>query len=351
LLVYIHIAYCDSKCHYCSFNSYVDKFDTREKYMLSLKEELMFELDKFEVKKESIETIFIGGGTPSTIKPKLYEPIFNILSPFMTKDIEITTEANPNSASKEWLEGMRDLGVNRVSFGVQSFNNNKLKELNRSHCKDEAINAINNAKDIGIENISLDLIYNYKGDTKELLLNDINQAFKLPINHISAYELTIEENTHFFKTPKVRQDNEELAFFVKDEIEKRGFKAYEISNFGSYQSRHNKGYWELKDYIGIGCGAVGFKKDRRFYTQKDIDKYIKNPLDREIEILSKEDILTEKIFLGLRSIIGIDKNILDKDMIQKADFLVQKDKLKYENNRYYNLDFFISDEIALYILE
>jgi oxygen-independent coproporphyrinogen-3 oxidase len=269
----------------------------------------------------------------------------------MTKDIEITTEANPNSASKEWLEGMKSLGVNRVSFGVQSFNENKLKELNRSHSPNDAITAIKNAKNIGIKNISLDLIYNYKGDTKELLLNDINQAFNLPINHISAYELTIEENTHFYKTPKVAQNNEELAFFVNKEIEKRGFNAYEISNFGSYQSKHNKGYWELKDYIGIGSGAVGFKEDRRFYTQKNIDKYIENPLEIEIEILSKEDILTEKIFLGLRSSIGINKNILDTNMIQKADFLVKKSKLKYENNRYYNLDFFISDEIALYILE
>ena len=351
MLVYIHIAYCDSKCHYCSFNSYVDKFDTREKYMEAIEKQLIFEIDKFKVKKNSIETIFIGGGTPSTVKPKLYEPIFKLLSPFMTKDIEITTEANPNSASKEWLEGMKNLGVNRVSFGVQSFNENKLKELNRSHSPNDAITAIKNAKNIGIKNISLDLIYNYKGDTKELLLNDINQAFNLPINHISAYELTIEENTHFYKTPKVAQNNEELAFFVNKEIEKRGFNAYEISNFGSYQSKHNKGYWKLKDYIGIGSGAVGFKEDRRFYTQKNIDKYIENPLEIEIEILSKEDILTEKIFLGLRSSIGINKNILDTNMIQKADVLLEKNKLKYENNRYYNLDFFISDEIALYILE
>lgn len=121
MLLYIHIPYCDSKCHYCSFNSYVDKFDTRKEYMLALEKQLKYELKRFKVTSSSIETVFIGGGTPSTINPSLYKPIFEILKPLIQANAEITTEANPNSATKKWLKGMYELGVNRVSFGVQSF--------------------------------------------------------------------------------------------------------------------------------------------------------------------------------------------------------------------------------------
>ena len=130
LLVYLHIPYCDSKCHYCSFNSYVDKFDTRSEYMQALYRQLSFELKRFNTGKKQIKTLFIGGGTPSTVDPELYKPIFELLKPYLQDDAEITTEANPNSATKEWLKGMKSLGVNRVSFGVQSFDSNKLKALN-----------------------------------------------------------------------------------------------------------------------------------------------------------------------------------------------------------------------------
>ena len=350
MLLYIHIPYCDSKCHYCSFNSYTDKFDTRQNYMLALQTQLKYELKRFKVQKQEIETIFIGGGTPSTINPKLYKSIFKLIYPFLKKGAEITTEANPNSATISWLKGMFDLGVNRVSFGVQSFQKEKLKALNRSHSPQQAIKAIQNAKEIGFEHISLDLIYNYQGDTKELLKYDIDQAFQLPIDHISAYELTIESGTKFSNTPQVKQEDDNLAFFVAEEITKRGFNHYEISNFGKYESIHNKGYWNLIDYIGVGAGAVGFKKDIRYYPTTDIDRYIQNPLLIKEESISSEELLTEKIFLGLRSSIGIDKKILDMDMRSRADFLVEKGKLRKDKGIYKNSNFFVSDEIALYIL-
>jgi len=245
---------------------------------------------------------------------------------------------------------MRDLGVNRVSFGVQSFNADKLKALNRAHNPQQAKDAIAHANNLGFEHISLDLIYNYQGDTEALLLNDIKTAFSLPIDHISAYELTIEDGTKFSATPEVRQEDENLAFFVTDEIEKRGFKAYEISNFGSYQSQHNKGYWEIKDYIGAGTGAVGFLKDRRFYPTTGIEAYIENPLNITEELLTKEELLTEKIFLGLRSNIGIAKASLSTDMIERANFLCEEKKLSATLTHYYNENFFLSDELSLYIL-
>ena len=350
MLVYIHIPYCDSKCHYCSFNTYVDKFDTRDDYMKALYKQLSFELERFAAEENSIETLFIGGGTPSTVAPELYAPIFALLKPYLQKDAEITTEANPNSATKEWLKGMRKLGLNRVSFGVQSFDADKLKALNRAHDPQQAKDAILHAKSLGFIHLSLDLIYNYQGDTKALLLNDIEKAFSLPIDHISAYELTIEDGTKFSATPEVRQENEDLAFFVSDEIEKRGFKAYEISNYGTYQSSHNKGYWEIKDYIGAGAGAVGFLKDKRFYPQTGIEAYIENPLHITEEPLTAEELLTEKIFLGLRSIIGVEKSSLSPDMITKANILCEKKKLQCNDTHYYNNNFFLSDELALYIL-
>jgi len=350
MLLYIHIPYCDSKCHYCSFNSYVDKFDTRKAYMMALMKQLEYELKRFKVMPKEIETIFIGGGTPSTIQPKLYQPIFDLLKPFTKDNAEITTEANPNSATKTWLEGMYNLGVNRISFGVQSFNQTKLKALNRSHSPQQAIDAIKSAKEIGFKHLSLDLIYNYQGDNRELLESDIDQAFQLPIDHISAYELTIEGGTKFASTPTVRQEDDELAFFVADKIKAHGFEHYEISNFGTYQSQHNKGYWELKNYMGVGAGAVGFLKDKRYYPTTGIDLYIKEPLNILEEPINSEEILTEKLFLGLRSNIGIRENILNEDMKKRADFLVEKDKLTKKESHYFNKNYFISDELVLYIL-
>jgi oxygen-independent coproporphyrinogen-3 oxidase len=318
--------------------------------MRALEKQLTFELKRFEVKAQEIETIFIGGGTPSTVSPELYEPIFKLLKPLTKSEAEITTEANPNSATKEWLKDMFDLGVNRVSFGVQSFNKTKLKSLNRAHSPKQAIEAINHAKNIGFKNLSLDLIYNYQGDSEELLKSDIEEAFKLPINHISAYELTIEGGTKFASTPTVRQDDDELAFFVAKTIEEKSFKQYEISNFGTYQSEHNKGYWRLKNYMGVGAGAVGFLKDTRYYPTTDIDGYINNPLNIQEEALTDEELLTEKLFLGWRSNIGVDKTILNEAMRKQADFLVEKEKLIIVDNIYYNENYFIADELVLFVL-
>lgn len=319
--------------------------------MQALFTQLAFELKRFGVKEKSIETLFIGGGTPSTVDPLLFAPIFELLHPYLQDEAEITTEANPNSASKTWLEGMAKLGVNRVSFGVQSFDADKLKALNRAHNPEQAKQAILDAESLGIKHISLDLIYNYQGDTRSLLLNDIETAFALPIDHLSAYELTIEDGTKFSATPEVRQDDENLAFFVSEQIEKKGFKAYEISNFGTYQSRHNQGYWEIKNYIGAGAGAVGFLDDRRFYPLTGIEAYIANPLQISEEVLSPEELLTERIFLGLRCSLGIQKSVLSQKMQERAQLLCEKKKLSEDATHYYNENFFLADELALFILE
>ena len=349
MLLYIHIPFCDSKCSYCAFNSYVDKFHLKKVYMKALEIQLSNELKRFNVKQDSIETIFIGGGTPSTVSPKLYSSLFETLKPFIKKSAEITSEANPNSATLEWLDGMFKLGVNRISFGVQSFNDDKLKLLNRAHNSNEARQAVINAKEVGFKNISLDLIYATLGDTKELLRNDLFEAFKLPINHLSAYALTIEEGTAFESKPQMSKEKLELTSWFFDSISKHGFEQYEISNFGSYKSNHNLGYWLYKDYIGLGSGAVGKLNNERFYPSTDIDKYILNPNDISVELLNYEEMKIEKIFLGLRSCIGIKKEILNKKELQQAELLVKEQKLYFKNNTFYNHDFLLADEIALFL--
>ena len=318
--------------------------------MDALLEQLRFELKRFDAKEKSIETLFIGGGTPSTVSPELYRPLFELLTPYFMDDAEITTEANPNSATYSWIQGMKDLGVNRISFGVQSFDNKKLKFLNRAHNSEDAVRAVNDAHHAGIQNISIDLIYATAMDTKELLQKDLQQAFTLPINHISAYALTIEEGTVFEKTPEVAKENLSLTNFVFDTIKKHGFTQYEISNFGTYQSRHNLGYWQYKNYIGVGSGAVGCKDGVRYYPSTDIDFYMRNPLHVRQEILSQEEQKAEKLFLGLRSVVGIDENILNIDESKRANILLEENKLTKNGNKFYNKEYLLSDEISLFIL-
>jgi oxygen-independent coproporphyrinogen-3 oxidase len=327
----------------------VDKFHLKEAYMKALLVQLRFELERFCASTGLIESVFIGGGTPSTVHPKLYEPIFKLLKPYFKEDIEITSEANPNSATKEWLEGMMHLGVNRISFGVQSFDEKKLKLLNRAHKSRDAIDAIKSAKEVGFENISLDLIYATMGDTKELLQNDLDKAFLLPINHISLYALTIEENTPFASTPELSNEKIELTKWLFDRVVASGFEHYEISNFGSYKSVHNLGYWKYKDYIGLGSGGVGKLGSKRYYPTSIVEEYIKNPLNIKTETLSNEDKKMEKIFLGFRSCVGVDMDILNEDEKKNAKILLDAQKLELKKNFLYNYDYLLADEIALFL--
>jgi len=315
--------------------------------MQSLHKQLLFELDRFKVKK--LDSIFIGGGTPSTIDSKLYYPIFKTLQPYIKIDTEITTEANPNSSTISWIEGMKNLGVNRISFGVQSFDTKKLKHLGRSHTYKDAIDSVLYADKLGIKNISIDLIYGTKFDSISLLDKDLNIAFNLPINHLSAYSLTIEENTLFEKSPSMAKDDLELTNWIIENINKK-LPQYEISNFGIYQSIHNKGYWQLKNYLGIGAGAVGFLDNKRFYPIIDIKTYIQNPLKYTTENLSTKDIFLEKLFLGLRSNIGVNKNILTTIQQQdKVEVLIKENKIIQNGNFLFNTNYLIADEIALFL--
>ena len=388
MLLYLHIPYCASKCPYCAFNSFAGRHDAA-KYMVALRQQLVYELERFGATAGSIETLYIGGGTPSTVAPEHYAPVLDTVRPWLRDGAEITAEANPNSATSDWLRGMHDLGVNRLSFGVQSFDPAKLKTLGRTHTPKAAIRAIRTAAEIGYAHLSLDLIYNVAGDTEAQLKRDIDTAMSLPIDHLSAYELTLEANTPFAATPHLRQENDTLAFFVADTIQAHGFEHYEISNFGMHPSQHNLGYWQLHNYIGAGAGAVGFRgltsndssrSDEsfagltpfeltslteygirsteygtthlatRYYPQTNIDAYIQNPLAIREEHLAADDLLTERIFLGLRSRVGIERRILPASIRTRADLLVRESKLTATETHYHNPNLFLADEIALFLV-
>ena len=345
LMLYIHIPFCDSKCFYCSFNSYTNLHHTQNRYVDALIQQFKFEIQRFKISKFS--TIFIGGGTPSTLSTKNLEKLFSVLAPYITNQTEITTEANPNSASEDWLKTAKKVGINRVSFGVQSFDSHKLKFLGRNHSKDMAIKSVQNAFKIGFKNINIDLIYDTAVDSRELLNLDIEIAESLPISHISLYSLTLEENTPFENREDVKIENLENTEWIIDRVSQK-FPQYEISNFGEI-SQHNFGYWEGKNYIGLGSGAVGFFKNQRFYPETDVEKYIQNPLNIRVEDISNDDLKFEKIFLGFRSNVGVSKKILNKSEILNANFLVKNNVLKEKGDRFFNLNFLLADEIALQI--
>lgn len=239
--------------------------------MKALVKQLKFELEYVKKENKKLETVFIGGGTPSSIKHEEYEEVFELIKPYLEKNCEITTEANPNSASEKWLLGMKSFGVNRISFGVQSFDNEKLKKLGRAHNSKSAISAIQKASCIGFNGINCDIIYGVEADSFESLKKDFDTAFSLPITHLSAYSLTIEKGTKFYNKSEIKIDDEELSYEIFDYINKCGFTQYEISNFSKakeFESKHNYGYWEHKEYLGVGAGAVGYKQNSRYYPKK-----------------------------------------------------------------------------------
>ena len=357
-LLYIHIPFCDSKCNYCAFNSYTNINHLKKEYFPAIKKQYLN-----EVKETQFSTIFIGGGTPSTMPVNFYENLFKLIEKNIQNIKEITIEANPN-VSFEWLKEIRNLGVNRISFGVQSFNEEKLNFLNRNHSYKQAVNSIENAKKAGFNNINLDLIYSTALDTKSILENDLKTAFSLPITHISAYSLTIEKGTKWEGDFSKRKEDEELEIWFINKIKEK-FNQYEISNFGN-PCLHNLGYWQGKEYTGIGAGAVGFRKFQvpsskfqvrssnkmyRYYTQQNVSEYIKNPLSYEYEYLSKEDIKKEKVFLGLRSIIGFEENILNKEEKKRVEILINEKKLYKKADRIYAFDFLLADALSGFIIE
>ena len=338
--------FCESKCPYCAFGSSDDEFNKASTYFQALVLDLNFQLKSQNVRE--ISSVFFGGGTPSAVNAKFYDEIFSILVPLCTPTTEITLEANPNSASLVWLKAMKSLGANRISFGAQSFFEDKLKFLGRIHSREQIFKAVENAGKAGFESINLDLIYDTKFDTKKRLLAEVANLKDLNITHLSAYSLTLEENTPFAGKKSYKKDSDSLAKLMIEQIGLAGFKQYEISNFGQI-CKHNLGYWQGKNYLGVGAFSVGFVDGTRYYAKNSIDTYIAKPTYREKEILNESELAREHIFLGFRSIVGVEAGRLSEAQIKRANLLVENEKLLFKNGKFYNPNFLLSDEIALFI--
>ncbi len=338
--------FCESKCPYCAFGSSDDEFNKASTYFQALVLDLNFHLKSQNVRE--ISSVFFGGGTPSAVNAKFYDEIFSILVPLCTPTTEITLEANPNSASLVWLKAMKSLGANRISFGAQSFFEDKLKFLGRIHSREQIFKAVENAGKAGFESINLDLIYDTKFDTKKRLLAEVANLKDLNITHLSAYSLTLEENTPFAGKKSYKKDSDSLAKFMIEQIGLAGFKQYEISNFGQI-CKHNLGYWQGKNYLGVGAFSVGFVDGTRYYAKNNIDTYIAKPTYRKKEILNESELVREHIFLGLRSIVGVEAGRLSEAQKKRANLLVENEKLLFKNGKFYNPNFLLSDEIALFI--
>jgi len=258
LALYIHYPWCVKKCPYCDFNSH--ELSDNRGYIDALLDDL--DNDLTYVQGRSIYSIFIGGGTPSLMSEEDLSKLFDGLRMRLNfdDDIEITLEANPGTFEVDKFSSFRDIGVNRLSIGVQSFNNDHLKSLGRIHNADNAIYACEQAKQVGFDNFNIDLMYGLQNQTIDGCLSDLKRAIELNPTHISFYQLTIEPNTLFAKFPPILPKSDDIWSMGEQGINllnQQGFERYEVSAFGRVSSKHNLNYWEFGDYIGIGAGAHG----------------------------------------------------------------------------------------------
>ncbi len=325
--VYIHIPFCIRKCNYCSFVSGFNIKDKQE-YL----EALFYEISQ-SYKKEKIKTLYIGGGTPSLLECRDIEKIINIFN--FHNEFEITLETNPETVEKEKFKKIKDIGINRLSLGVQSFNDNILKLIGRNHTRKNIYEALINIKNAGFNNVSIDLIYGLPNQTTDILKDDINNALKLNIQHISTYGLKIEKESFFCKNPPLNLPDDEMQanmfLYLCKILEENNFNHYEISNFAlnGYESKHNCAYWQNKNYYGFGLNASGYENNCRYKNISDFNQYLKSPLKKEENTkLTAQEILEDEIFLGLRLKEGINiekiNNKYNIDFEKKYKTIIQK---------------------------
>ena len=294
--LYIHIPFCASRCIYCDFYSEVKGDLLMKPFVEALKKELC--LRKGYLQGEPLQTIYFGGGTPSSISPNVYQDLFEVIHEHFQVDTkaEITLEANPDDLSKNYLQALADLPFNRLSIGIQSFVDEELTFLNRRHNAQEALDAVSSSREAGIDNISIDLIYGLPGQTRESWKASLETALSLQVPHISAYSLTYEEGTKLWSllaTGKVREVDEELSlsFFnmLMDDLSEAGYEHYEVSNFckPGFRSRHNSSYWEGVNYLGLGPSAHSYDGISREWNVRSIQKYIEG-IKKDVPIVEKE---------------------------------------------------------------
>ncbi|VBB43427.1 Oxygen-independent coproporphyrinogen III oxidase [uncultured Paludibacter sp.] len=344
--IYIHIPFCKTKCTYCDFFS---KVDFKEKSRLLNAMLLEIEQRKNYLPDNEISTVYFGGGTPSTLSPNEIKLLLDAIKRYfhLSANAEITLEANPDDLSFEYLESIKKTGINRLSIGIQSFDDKQLKFINRRHNANDAIESIENAKFAGFENISIDLIYGLPFQTFESWEKQLEKAFELDIQHISAYGLTYEKNTPLWKQlqqGKVTAADDEIMVKMYEllikECSENDFEQYEISNFAKkeFRSRHNSSYWQQIPYLGIGPSAHSYDGNSRQWNVASINNYCnsieENKIYFEKEDLSENDKYNDYIMVRLRTKEGIDLNFVKNNFNKKALEFLMKNAKKYIDRKF-----------------
>jgi len=371
--LYIHIPFCDHKCIYCDFYSIITS-DNIQSFLSALKKEIEY-FSKLYSNNRIFTSVFFGGGTPSLMEPKYLEEILNHLKNNFNVDenAEVTMETNPGTVDKAKLGKFKNAGINRISIGIQSFDEDELKFLTRIHDKQTAIQTVHNAADIGFENISVDLIFNLPNQTKEKWINNLETAIQLPIKHLSAYSLILERGTILNKMvldDKVKmQDDDYDADLYETTIDlllSKGFYQYEVSNFTKpgFECVHNNVYWRYRDYLSFGTSSHSFVDGKRWWNYSSLKKYISeielnNHAIMNSEIISKEQMHDEYVMLALRS-SGLDlndyRNRFSDDWIKKNysyfELLKNEHHLSTDNNwiKLTSKGYAVCDEILKNIL-
>ena len=316
LSLYVHVPFCKKKCDYCDFVSYAGRESAIDDYL----EALSVESAKVsaDLQRHEVATVFIGGGTPTLLEPDRIEKAFKTLrSNFdFQSGAEITVEANPGTITRDKLKALRENGVNRISLGVQSLDDEMLKKLGRIHRSFEVISSVEMIREAGFRNLGLDLIFAIPGQSQKDWIRTLEGAVKLKPEHISTYNLQIEEGTPFhteMTEGALRPQSEEAELDMYrtaiSKLKEAGYSHYEISNFAKpgMESRHNIVYWKMGDYIGLGCGAHSYLNGTRIENSSDLSSYIKDPVGSKHEHRNtKKENMQEFVFLGLRMMDGFD---------------------------------------------
>lgn len=316
--LYIHIPFCTNKCHYCDFTSYVLKGQPVDQYLDALEQEMR--RTTAELPPQRIDTVFVGGGTPTVLTPPQMERFLaSVRNCFpLAENIEFTMEANPGTTDIEKLAAMKEGGVNRISFGVQSFDNGLLERIGRIHNVDDVYRSLENARAVGFANLSIDLMFGLPGQTLRHLAESVDRALELDLPHYSLYSLKVEENTLFHKLyernelPLPSEDEEfNMFLLLMDRLKASGYKHYEISNFArpGFEGRHNSTYWRNEPYYGLGAGAHGYARRTRHVNLKGINPYIEAAAARlprldEAEV-SEAEAMEDFMMVGLRLLEGV----------------------------------------------
>lgn len=322
--IYIHIPFCKTRCIYCDFYSTTNN-ELKQRYISALCQELRTR--KSYLKSESITTIYFGGGTPSQLSEEDFKRIFETIREVYGMDSakEITLEANPDDLTEEYAAMLRTLPFNRISIGIQTFDDPTLKLLNRRHNAAQAIEAVERCRRAGFQNISIDLIYGLPGETDERWERDLQQAVSLNVEHISAYHLTYEKGTPIYdmlQAHRIHEVNEDSSvnFFttLMDSLGVAGYNHYEISNFckPSMHSRHNTSYWNGTPYLGCGPSAHSFNTQSREWNVSSLEEYIssieKGQRSFELEMLEETTRYNEYIMTSLRTMWGISLDHIEQ---------------------------------------